>query len=147
RSTPATGLDITTRPSGWKRAFGPADPLTLRTRYALVRTLAYSNTAAHITEAGALLDATDAMLGTGLHGDDDLALDAAYARGVFHFQQLQIEPALQAYRRADRLQRLLQPDDALMAAAIRENIADGTLRQGDLAGAVAQLREIGRAHV
>src|SRR5690606_29509934 len=49
-------------------------------------------------------------------------------------------PALQAYRRADRLQRLLQPDDALMAAAIRENIADGTLRQGDLAGAVAQLR-------
>ena len=105
-----------------------------------MRTLAYSNTAAHITEAGALLDATDAMLGTGLHGDDDLALDAAYARGVFHFQQLQIEPAMQAYRRADRLQRLLRPDDALMAATIRENLADGTLRQGDLAGAVAQLR-------
>jgi DNA-binding winged helix-turn-helix (wHTH) protein/tetratricopeptide (TPR) repeat protein len=124
----------------YARAFGPADPLTLRTRYALVRTLAYSNTAAHITEAGALLDATDAMLGTGLHGDDDLALDAAYARGVFHFQQLQIEPAMQAYRRADRLQRLLRPDDALMAATIRENLADGTLRQGDLAGAVAQLR-------
>src|SRR5690606_24933009 len=62
------------------------------------------------------------------------------ARGVFHFQQLQIEPAMQAYRRADRLQRLLRPDDALMAATIRENLADGTLRQGDLAGAVAQLR-------
>ncbi|HLT43588.1 MAG TPA: winged helix-turn-helix domain-containing protein [Luteimonas sp.] len=124
----------------YARAFGATDPLTLRTRYALVRTLAYSNTPAHIAEAGTLLDATDAMLGSRLYADHALALDAAYARGVFHFQQLQIEPALQAYRRADRLQRLLQPDDALMAAAIRENIADGTLRQGDLAGAVAQLR-------
>src|SRR5690606_9758394 len=111
----------------------------LRTRYALVRTLAYSNTAAHITEAGALLDATDAMLGTGLHGDDALALDAAYARGVFHFQQLQVEPALAAYRRADRLQRLLRPDDAMMAVTIRETLADGALRQGDLKAAIAQL--------
>src|SRR5690606_18975823 len=106
--------------------------------YALVRTLAYSNTAAHITEAGALLDATDAMLGTGLHGDDDLALDAAYARGVFHFQQLQIEPAMQAYRRADRLQRLLRPDDALMAATIRENLAgEVALAQGPVGEVLA----------
>src|SRR5690606_15635963 len=45
----------------YARAFGAGDPLTLRTRYALVRTLAYSNTAAHIAEAGALLDATDAV--------------------------------------------------------------------------------------
>lgn len=124
----------------YARAFGPADPLTLRTRYALVRTLAYSNTAAHIAEAGTLLEATDAEVGPRLQEDGELALEAAYARGVFHFQQLQVEPALEAYRRADRLQRKLRPDDAQMAANIRSNLADGTLRQGDLASAIAQLR-------
>jgi len=124
----------------YAQAFGDTDALTLRTRYALVRTLAHSNTPEHIAEAGKLLDGTDAAAGQRLHADDELALDAAYARGVFHFQQLQIEPALEAYRRADRLQRLLRPEDALVAVAIRETLADGTLRQGDLKGAIAQLR-------
>src|SRR5690606_10853992 len=106
----------------------------------LVRTLAYSNTPQHIAEAGRLLAETDTAAGQRLDADGELALEAAYARGVFHFQQLQIEPALQAYRRADRLQRLLRPDDALTAVAIRESLADGALRQGDLASAIAQLR-------
>src|SRR5690606_39188051 len=34
----------------------------------------------------------------------------------------------------------LRPDDALLAATIRESLADGSLRQGDLTGAIAQLR-------
>ncbi|WP_202844331.1 protein kinase domain-containing protein [Luteimonas saliphila] len=124
----------------YARAFGASDALTLRTRYALVRTLAYSNTPQHIDEAGRLLAETDAAAGQRLDADDELALEATYARGVFHFQQLQIEPALRAYRRADRLQRLLRPDDALTAVAIRESLADSALRQGDLTGAIAQLR-------
>lgn len=124
------------------RAFGPADEVTLSARYALVRTLAYINTPERIAAAEKELAGSDALAGERLHGDTPLALEAAYARGVFHFQQLQIEPALEAYRRADRLQRLLRPDDAMTAVVIRENIADGTLRQGDLPGAIAQLRAI-----
>ncbi|MCD9029845.1 winged helix-turn-helix domain-containing protein [Luteimonas sp. BDR2-5] len=121
-------------------AFGEADELTLKTRYTLARNLAYANAAEQFAEAGRLLDATDHAAGTRLQGDSELALEAAYARGVFHFQQLQIDPALEAYRRADRLQRLVRPDDALTAATIRENLADAALRQGDLKGATAQLR-------
>src|SRR5690606_23257923 len=51
----------------YAQAFGASDPLTLRTRYALVRTLASSNTPEHIAEASKLLDATDAMLGGRLY--------------------------------------------------------------------------------
>ena len=91
----------------YARAFGPADPLTLRTRYALVRTLAYSNTAAHITEAGALLDATDAMLGTGLHGDDDLALaDVERESTVYLIPEMDTPEALEAFVRERYLEIL-----------------------------------------
>jgi len=124
----------------YAQAFGQADALTLATRYALVRSLAYGNTAAQMATAATLLDATDALAGERLHQEGELALAAAYARGVFHFQQLQIEPALAAYRRADQLQRALRPDDAITAVTIRENLADGTLRQGALKDAIAQLR-------
>lgn len=126
----------------YAQAFGETDELTLRTRYTLARNLAFANAAEYFEEAGRLLDATDAAAGARLQGDNELALEAAYARGVFHFQQLQIEPALEAYTRADRLQRLVRPDDAVTAATIRENLADCTLRQGDLGGAIAQLRAL-----
>ncbi|MFT3763462.1 MAG: winged helix-turn-helix domain-containing protein [Pseudoxanthomonas sp.] len=122
------------------RAFGESDELTLKARYALVRTLAYAAAAAQFAEAGKLLDETDAMAGARLREEDDLALEAAVARGVFHFQQLQIEPALQAWRRADILQRKLHPDDALRAVLIRGNLADSILRQGKPKEAVVQLQ-------
>jgi non-specific serine/threonine protein kinase len=88
----------------YARAFGEHDELTLRTRYALVCSLAYA------------------------------------ARGVLRFQRLQIEPALQAWRRADALQRKLHPDDAQQAAFIRGNLADATLRQGKIPEAITLLR-------
>lgn len=121
-------------------AFGEADDLTLRTRYALARHLAHANAAEHFEEAERLLDATDRVAGPRLQDDGELALEAAHARGVLHFQQLQIEPALAAYRAADRIQREVRPDDALTAATIREALADIALRQGDLKGAIEQLK-------
>lgn len=121
----------------YEQAFGAADETTLRTRYALVHTLAF---ATHFDEAGRELEAADALAGAQLRSDGELALAAAIARGVFHFQQLQIEPALVAWREADRLQRLLRPDDAHMAVAIRESLADCTLRQGELDAGIAQLQ-------
>src|SRR5690606_21515045 len=126
----------------YARAFGDDDGLTLTTRYMLARNLSYANAAAQFAEAATLLDATDAAAGARLHEDSEAALQAAYARGVFHFQQLQIEPALEAFRRADRLQRLVAPDAAMTAATIRENLANGTLRQGRLEDGIEQLHAL-----
>lgn len=121
----------------YEQAFGAADETALRTRYALAHTLAF---ATHFEEAGRELEQADALAGPRLRADGELALAAVIARGEFHFQQLQIEPALDAWREADRLQRLLRPDDVHMAVAIRESLADCTLRLGDLETGIAQLR-------
>lgn len=123
-------------------AFGEGDPLALKADYGRVRTLAYAGNAEAFAEAAELLDATDARAGALLHDQNEVALNAAIARGQFHFQQLQIEPSLQAHRRADALQRTLRPDDAPMAALVRSNLADATLRLGDNEGAAAQLQAI-----
>ncbi|HRO27390.1 MAG TPA: winged helix-turn-helix domain-containing protein [Luteimonas sp.] len=114
----------------YAQAFGDADELSLKTHYMLVRSLAYANSAEQFMEARKLLDDTDAAADAFLRGSNEVALEAAYARGVFHFQQLQIEPALEAFRHADGLQRAVAPDAASTAATIRENIADSTIRQG-----------------
>ena len=126
----------------YARAFGENDPLALKARYGLVRTLAYAGSADSFAEAGSILDATDARAGALLQGENEIALAASSARGQFHFQQLQVEPALQAHRRADALQRALRPQDAAMAALVRSNLADATLRMGDNEGAASQLQAI-----
>lgn len=126
----------------YARAFGADDALTLKTRYGLVRTLAYAGAKSDFAEAGKALAATDAAAGSRLDGDNETALYAAIARGQFHFQQLQIEPSLQAHRRADALQRKLRPDDAQMAALIRSSLADATLRQGKVEDGIVQLRAL-----
>lgn len=123
-------------------AFGVNDELTLKSRYGLVRTLAYAGAAQGFAEAERVLAQTDAAAGSLLQGENEVALHAAIARGQFHFQQLQIEPALEALRRADPLQRKLRPDDAQMAALIRSSIADATLRLGDTEDGIARLRAI-----
>ncbi|MDQ2702178.1 MAG: winged helix-turn-helix domain-containing protein [Pseudomonadota bacterium] len=112
------------------RAFGAANALTLDTRYALARSLAYVNDAGAFAEAARLLAETDTLAGAQLHADGPLALSAAFARGILYSQQMQVASAVDAWHRADRLQRRLLPDDAQMAAIIRENLADGLLRSG-----------------
>ena len=125
---------------GYAQAFGEGHELTLKTRYALVRTLAYMQTAQSFAEAGALLDETDRLAGARLRQDNALALQAALERGIFHLRRLQTEPALLALRRADRLQRKIAPDDAATAALIRSNIADALRRSGKPEQTLAWLR-------
>ncbi|MFT4267098.1 MAG: winged helix-turn-helix domain-containing protein [Xenophilus sp.] len=115
---------------GHAQALGASHEQTLRTRYALVRTLAYMQTAQAFAEAGRVLDETDRLAGARLRQDSALALQAALERGIFHLRRLQTEPALHALRRADRLQREIAPDDAGVAALIRGNIADALRRAG-----------------
>lgn len=124
----------------YTQAFGAADDTTLRARYALVRTLAYSGSAADSAAARRELDAGDALAGARVQQDGELALAASIARGVLEFQQMRIEPALVAWRNADRLQRSLRPDDRQIAVVIRHHLADCTLRQGRPEEAIALLR-------
>src|SRR3546814_9478664 len=98
----------------YAQAFGAdADP-TLKTRYGLVRTLAYGGTAESFAEAGRELEATDRLARSRLHGENEVALYAAIARGQFHFQQLQVEPALErSEEHTSELQSLMRNSSAV----------------------------------
>ena len=121
-------------------AFGADNTLSLRTAYALVRTLSYASRSNDFKEAGRLLAETDAKAGARLQANDELALDAAIARGIFHHQQFQIEQTLPVWVRADTLQRTLFPMDAQRAIVIRENLADALRRSGETDQAIALMR-------
>ena len=125
---------------GYAQAFGESHELTLKTRYALVRTLAYMQTAQAFAEAGAVLDETDRLAGARLQQDNRLALQAALERGIFHLRRLQLAPALRALHRADELQHRIAPDDAATAALIRSDIADALQRSGKPEEALAYVR-------
>jgi len=114
----------------YAQAFGQDHETTLETRYALVRTLSYTKTAPAFAEARTLLDETDRMAGVRLHADNGLALKSALERGIYHLNRLQAAPALQALRRADRLQRAIAPDDGVLAALIRADLADAQRHSG-----------------
>ncbi|MEL1263622.1 protein kinase domain-containing protein [Pseudoxanthomonas putridarboris] len=133
-------VEYRTAVGGYAQALGESHELTLKARYALARTLAYMQTAQAFAEAGALLDETDRLAGARLQQDNALALQAALERGIFHLRRLQMEPALHALRRADRLQRKIAPDDAGTAALIRGNIADALRRSGKPEETLAWLR-------
>lgn len=124
----------------YSAAFGASDETTLRARYALVRTLAYSNSADEFAAARRELDEADRLGAGRLRNDGELALAAAIARGTLEFQQMRIEPALAAWRNADRLQRVVRPQDAQVAVVIRNNLADCILRQGKPQEAIELLR-------
>ncbi|WP_165967337.1 protein kinase domain-containing protein [Luteimonas aestuarii] len=126
-------VEYRTAVHGYTQAFGEHHELTLATRYALVRTLSYLQTAQAFAEAGALLDETDRLAGARLQHANPLAMQASLERGVYHLRRMQVEPALRALRHADQLQREIAPDDAGLAAFIRINIADA-LRQAGKAG-------------
>lgn len=124
----------------YTRAFGADNELTLRTAYALARTLSYASRDTDFGEAGRLLDATDSRAGTRLQSPSELALEAAIARGIYHQQRLQPAQALTAWLRADMLQRTLHPLDAQRAILIRQNLADALSRSGKSAEAIALMR-------
>lgn len=93
-------------------------------------------------EARALLDAADAAAGPRRSAVGELGLRAQLARGSYHFQRLQVQPALDAYRAAETLQRVVQPDDIPLAAHIRLTVGDASLRLGEPARAEAIAREV-----
>ncbi|MDD3763079.1 MAG: tetratricopeptide repeat protein [Nevskiales bacterium] len=115
-------------------AFGPHDPQTVRAQYRLSQVLSNQ---AHYQEAGEVLKRAD----TSAAGLSDLhvAIDAADARSTYHFQQLQIEPALAAFQRLETLLRESGNDDAWRAFNVANGIAQCLLRLGRHADAEARL--------
>lgn len=135
---PARGVaEYRTAVHGYTQAFGESHELTLSTRYALVRTLSYVQTAQAFAEAGALLDDTDRLAGARLLRANMLALQAAVERGIHHVQRMQVAPALDALRRADQLQREISPDDAGLAVLVRTNLAEALRQAGKPGEALA----------
>jgi non-specific serine/threonine protein kinase len=128
--------------SSYVEAFGDSHDRTLLTRYALVRTLTYMQTSQSFVEAEAVLDDADRLAGARLKQHSPLALQAAVERGIFHLRRLQMEPALQALRRADDLQRQVAPEDAGIAALIRGNLADALQQSGRPEDALAWLQTL-----
>ena len=93
-------------------------------------------------EAKQRLDEADALAGVRRAAIGELGLRAQLARGSYHFQRLELTPALEAYSAAQAIQRAVQPDDIALAAHIRLTIGDARLRLGEPAAAQAIAQEI-----
>ncbi|MDP1693360.1 MAG: tetratricopeptide repeat protein [Burkholderiaceae bacterium] len=117
----------------------PDDKTRLLAEYDLVGVLVRLS---KFDEARARLDEAD-QLGQALRDDGgELALRAQLARGAFHFQRLEVEPASAAYSAAESLQRSLRPDDLPLQAHIRLTLADAQLRMGNAARAEGIARDL-----
>lgn len=117
----------------------PDDKTRLLAEYDLVGVLVRLS---KFDEARVRLDEAD-RLGQALRDDGgELALRAHLARGAYHFQRLEVEPAAAAYSAAELLQRSLRPDDLPLQAHIRLTLADAQLRLGKAARAEAMARDL-----
>lgn len=122
-----------------RRRLPPGDEQRLLGEYDLVTVLVRLS---KFDEARARLDEADALAGPRRDSLGELGLRAKLARGAYHFQRLEVQPALQAYTAAEAMQRVVQPDDVPLAAHIRLTIGDASLRLGNPARAEAIAREV-----
>lgn len=121
----------------YTQAFGADAEPTLLARYDLALSLAYQQ---DFAGADRLLQQTDALAGGRQDGENALAFSASFARGILEVQRQQIDRAIPALEKADRLRESLYPGDAYLAARIRINLADLILRQGKTEEAAALLK-------
>lgn len=124
--------------SNYTSTFGATAEQTLRAKYDLIRTLAYLQ---KFDDAESMLAQADKQAGSALESDSVLAFDSALDHVILNVQQQNIERAMTALRRADRLQRILYPSDVQLAATLRINLSDILLREGEPDEAEKLLRE------
>ena len=91
-------------------------------------------------EARRMLDEADAASAALRPSSPALALHAALAHAMLHYQQVETRPAMEFYRQAEQLQRAVRPDDPAMAMMIRLRLVDGHMRLGDIDAAERLLR-------
>lgn len=122
----------------YSQAFGDGDEQSLLARYELVGMLAY---AGKFREAQEVLEEADRLAGSRLQDESRMALRAALLRGVLAVQQQEVDEAIPALERADRLQRRILPEDGQVGVSIRSNLADSYLRQDKLDEAETLLKD------
>ena len=117
----------------------PQDDARLLGEYDLVTVLVRLS---KFDEARQRLDEADALAGARKDAVSELGLRAKLARGTLHYQQLQPQEALDAYVAAERMQRVVRPDDIPLSAHIRLTIGGAELRLRNPAAAEAIAREV-----
>lgn len=107
-------------------------------------------------EAARHLDRADAAAGVRRQSVSEIGLRSHMARGDLLYQQMQVKAAFENYSTAQTMQRILHPDDAMMAAHLMLSLAGCDLRLGRapdaeriarqvLAGPPFTLDRVGRA--
>lgn len=124
---------------GWQSLVGAADRRTIIAQYQLAQALAYLS---RFKDAEALLDRADKAAGARRNEASEIALNAHLARADVAYQQLNPSQALPEYQSADRLQRLVQPQNTLMSAHILLAIAGCNLRTGNPKAAEVAARRV-----
>lgn len=119
--------------------WGNRDDRVLLARYELAVILAHLS---RFSEASAQLDAADAAADVRRQSVSEVGLRAHLSRGDVLYQQMQVAPALANYRVAQTMQRILHPDDALMASHLLLSLAGCDLRLGRPAEAEQLAREV-----
>jgi non-specific serine/threonine protein kinase len=117
----------------------PQDDARLLGEYDLVTVLVRLS---KFDEARQRLGEADALAGPRKDTVSELGLRAKLARGSLHYQQLQPQEALEAYRAAERMQQVVRPDDVALSAHIRLTIGGAELRLRNPAAAEAIAREV-----
>ncbi len=124
---------------GLQRAVGATDARSVLAQYELAAALAHVS---RFKQAHALLDRADQAAGSRRDKVSAIALRSHLARGDVAYQQMRVHDALPHYQAADRLQRILRPDDAVLSAHILLAIAGCDLRMGKPKQAEAVARQI-----
>ncbi|MGB3461398.1 MAG: tetratricopeptide repeat protein, partial [Rhodanobacter lindaniclasticus] len=108
-----------------RHKLGRADERSLLAEYELVVMQAHMS---QFKQATTRLDEADAAAGVRRQAVSEVSLRSHLARGDLAYQQLQVQVALDNYRAALTMQKILHPDDALMSAHLLLGIAGCQLR-------------------
>lgn len=122
-----------------RQKLGRADERSLLAEYELVVMQAHMS---QFRQAMARLDEADAAAGVRRQTVSEVSLRSHMARGDLAYQQLQVQVALDNYRAALTMQKILHPDDALMSAHLLLGIAGCQLRLDRAAEAERIAREV-----
>lgn len=135
----AAAVQLQAAMDGWRQLAGASDQRTLVAQYELAQAFAGLS---RFKEAEALLASADKAAGARRNAVSAIALHAHVARADVAYQQLQVNKALPEYQIADRLQRLVQPDNVLLSTHILLAMAGCDARSGRPKEAEAAARRV-----
>ncbi|MEO6801535.1 MAG: winged helix-turn-helix domain-containing protein [Rhodanobacter sp.] len=122
-----------------QQSLGRGDERSVLAEYELAVMEAHLSQFKQATER---LDRADAIVGARRQSVSEISLRSHLARGDLAYQQMQVQVALDNYRAAQTMQKILHPDDALMAAHLLLGIAGCELRLDHAAAAERIARDV-----